>query len=250
MNAHAHRNVYHVRSDRRTVRELPMRLRPREELDRLGIQQVSDSILLAVILRSGTAGHNVLDMATALIEKYGSLTALAATTVEELAHAPGIRGLGRVKAQVILAALELARRLNEETLPERPRISTPVDAARTLESRVRGLEREVFWVLMLDTGNRLRGRPLDITQGILDASLVHPREVFREAVRSASAAVVLAHNHPSGNPAPSAADIRITRQLVEAGKLMDIEVLDHIILAVDGGELVHVSLREEGLVDF
>jgi DNA repair protein RadC len=224
-------------------------MRPREALERLGVQHVSDDCLLAVLLRSGVRGVNVVDLAGGLLREYGSLTALAEASLEELAAR---RGMGRVKAQVLAAALELARRLNEEAAPKRCRIRRPDDAAALLRGSARVLQSEVFWVLLLDAKNRLKGRPVDVSRGLLDASLVHPREVFREAIRSATGAVVLVHNHPSGDPTPSAEDLRITKQLVEAGRIVDIRVLDHVILgaaAGDGGS-DFLSMREEGLARF
>ena len=228
--------------------DMPEQLRPREIVERLGIEHASDDVLLAVVLRSGVRGMNVLDLARRLIGTYGSLTGLAGSSLNELAAE---RGLGRVKAQVLMAALALGRRLSEEQAPARNPVKTPGDVVRVLKDRVRHLDREVFWVLLLDGKNNLKGRPIDITHGLLDASLVHPREVFREAIRSATAAVVVAHNHPSGDPAPSAEDIRITRQLVGAGKIVDIRVLDHVVLGREGpGEPGYRSMREDGLVTF
>ncbi|MBN1557348.1 MAG: DNA repair protein RadC [Lentisphaerae bacterium] len=231
------------------VRDMPERLRPREALERVGVSHVTDDVLLAVILRSGVRGCSVIDLARRLLRTYGSLTALAGAPVNELA---ALKGMGRVKAQVLTASLELGRRMNEEKAPNRPPIRTPEDAAAVLRDRVHGLDREVFWVLMLDSKNRLKGRPVAVSQGLLDASLVHPREVFREAIRSAVSAVVLAHNHPSGDCQPSAEDIRITRQLVQAGRIVDIKVLDHVILGTDRGAGTDpfLSVREAGLVEF
>jgi DNA repair protein RadC len=233
----------------RRVCDIPKDERPREVFDREGPEGVSDRVLLAVILRSGVRGVSVVDLADRLLNHYGSLTALAQVSVDELRT---VCGIGRVKAQVIKAALELARRLGRESLRETQTVRTPEDAARLLRGEARVKDQEVFWVLLLDTKYRLRRPPVEVTRGILDASLVHPREVFKEAIRSSSAAVVLVHNHPSGDPAPSAEDIRITRQLVEAGKIMDIEVLDHVILgrAPAPEAQDHMSLRESGLVAF
>lgn len=230
------------------VRDLPEQEQPREVLERTGPSGLSDQQLLAVILRSGTKGLNVVDMAAGLLKQYGSLQALAQTSTADLA---AVRGMGKVKAQVLQSAFELARRLSGPT-PAAATVRTPEDAARLLRHEARVKEKESFWVLLLDTKYRLRRPPVEISQGILDASLVHPREVFKEAIRAACAAVVLVHNHPSGDPSPSTEDIRITRQLVEAGKIVDIEVLDHVILgtASEQRDKDHVSLRESGLVDF
>ena len=217
-------------------------------MQRMGAAHVPDDVLLAVILRSGVPNFNVTELARGLLRDYGSLTRLAESTVEELA---ALKGMGPVKAQVLSAALELGRRLHQESTPPRTRIRTPEDVRRLLSSETRTLSAEVFWVLHLDAKNYLKGPCRDVSRGLLDASLVHPREVFRDAIRSAAAAVIVAHNHPSGDPTPSAEDIRITRQLIAAGKIIDIKVLDHIILGADGeGGGGCVSLREAGLASF
>ncbi len=233
----------------RRVADIPERQRPRELFERFGAENVSDDVLLALVLRSGVHGMNVVDLSRQLLDKYGSLTALSQISVNELA---AIKGLGKVKAQVLKAALELARRLTEESTPARIPVKAPADAARLLRDRARTREEEAFWVLLLDARCCLRRPPVEVTRGLLDASLVHPREVFKEAIRSASAALVLVHNHPSGDPSPSEEDIRITRQLVEAGRVVDIRVLDHVILgrAASGDGCDFSSLRESGIVDF
>ena len=231
------------------VADIPFRQRPREQFERMGAENVSEDVLLALILRSGVQGTNVVDLARGLIQQYGSLTELGKASVEDLSRA---RGMGKVKAQVLKAALELAKRLSEESAPTRHAIRSPEDAAAVLRERVRMREEESFWVLLLDGKNRLLKSPLEITRGLLDSSLVHPREVFKEAIRSASAAVILAHNHPSGDPNPSAEDIRITKQLVEAGRIVDIHVLDHVILGRQptAGGTDFFSFREAGIVEF
>lgn len=236
-----------------TVHDLPERLRPREEVERRGVEHVSDAVLLAIILRSGARGMNVVDLADGLIRKYGSLTALARVPVDALAADRDFPGLGRVKAQVLKSALELARRMAEEARPEKGSfVRSPDDAAAVLRETAKPLDRERFWALLLDAKNRLKGEPLEISRGILDASLVHPREVFQKAVLAGCAAVILVHNHPSGDPAPSAEDLRITRQLVQAGEVLGIRVLDHVILGrrADGHPRDYISLRESGSVEF
>jgi DNA repair protein RadC len=239
--------VYAIPS--RRVADLPSRQRPREQFERVGAENVSDEVLLAILLRSGVRGLSVVELAQALLAEYGSLTALSRASVQDLRR---LRGVGKVKAQVLKAALELAQRLAEESRPAAHAVKTPEDAAGVLREKARVREEEAFWVLLLDAKNRLRREPVEITRGLLDASLVHPREVFKEAIRTSCAAVVLAHNHPSGDPTPSAEDIRITRQLVDAGGIVDIRVLDHIILgrARAGEARDFVSLREAGVVSF
>lgn len=232
------------------IRDMPERLRPREALDRLGVQNVSDDVLVAIILRGGIRGANAADIARQLLQKYTSLTNLAQCSVKELTKA--VPGMGPVKARELAAALEIARRLNEEAQPKRYRVRTPEDAARLLRDPARLHDKEMFWVLHLDAKNHLKGNPQRVTEGLLDSCQVHPREVFREAVRTGTARAVLVHNHPSGDPTPSAEDIRVTRQLIEAGRIMDIQVLDHVILgkAAQPGERDFLSMREGGVVEF
>lgn len=240
--------MYHIEGSRLTVKEMPARIRPREEMERLGVENVSDDVLLAIILRTGVTGLNVVDLSRGLLRHFGSLTGLASASVDELRN---VKGMGKVKAQTLAAALQLARNLSEEARPEKYRIRTPADAAGLLRDRVRVLETEVFWSLHLDARNYLKKTPVEVTRGLLDSSLVHPREVFREAIRTATAAIVLVHNHPSGDATPSAEDIRITRQLVESGRVVDIKVLDHVILTKPVvGKPEYTSLRESGVVDF
>lgn len=234
------------------VQDLPAQARPREEMDRVGVQNMSDAGLIAIVLRSGARGMNVMDLATRLLAKYRSLTGLASASIDELAKDPEVKGLGKVKAQVLMAGLEIGRRLHQESLPSPRRVRSPEDVAGLLREHARLLDHEVFWVLQLDAKNQLKGGPDIVSQGILDASLVHPREVFRDAIRTSTAAVVVAHNHPSGDPTPSAEDVRITRQLVDAGRVVGIRVMDHIVLGRAGAGIGvdYISMRESGLVAF
>lgn len=233
------------------VKDIPEAERPRELFERLGAQQTSDRHLIAIVLRSGVRGRNVVDIADGLLREYGSLHALAQVSVEDLA---AVKGMGRVRAQVLKAALELGSRSATARNWETMSVRTPIEAVAALRGfhpTVSTSEVESFWVLLLDTRHRLRRPPLEITRGILDASLVHPREVFKEAVRSNSAALILMHNHPSGDPTPSAEDVRVTRQLVEAGRVVDIDVLDHVVVGRPApGCREFVSLRESGLAAF
>ncbi len=231
------------------IRDMPERIRPREEVQRVGVENVADDVLIALLLRTGVQGMNVVDMARGLMRRYGSLTRLGAASVEELSQT---RGISQTKAQILKAALEVGKRLNAETLPKRMKIRTPSDVISVLADRCHGAQREVFWALLLDPKNTLKCQPIDVSVGLLDASLVHPREVFSEAIRSAAAAVVLAHNHPSGDPTPSAEDVRVTKQLVAAGNIVDIRVLDHVIIGKrsDARAASYSSMREDGLVEF
>jgi DNA repair protein RadC len=231
------------------VCDMPAQLRPREEFERVGAENVSDAVLLALILRTGTKGMNVVEVSQRLLSAFGSLTALAKASVKEI---QSINSIGPVKAQMIKASMELAQRLTRESVGESPLVTTPEQAAAVLRERARVLQHEVFWALMLDTKNRLIGEPKQISQGTLNSSLVHPRELFKKAVEHSCAAIILAHNHPSGDPTPSSEDIKVTKQLIGAGEVMGIKVLDHIVI----GHRTHhnstdfLSLREAGLVKF
>jgi len=234
-----------------TVRELPVGMRPREEFLRRGPTHVSDEVLIAIILRSGKRGKNVIDLARTLLCQAGGLGALARATHEELlAHR--IPGLGPVKAMELAAALELGRRAaGQQPSSEPAAVRDPESAARLLRPLAHGLQQEVFWALLLDTKNRLIGQPVDVTKGLLDASPVHPREVFSRAIRHGAAAVILAHNHPSGDSTPSPEDLRVTRQLIEASRVLGIRVLDHIIVgAPSDTQPGYLSLRDKGLASF
>lgn len=231
------------------IKDMPERMRPREFVRSVGVRNAPDEALLALILRSGAQGQNVTELARQLLADHGSLTELARADEADLLR---YKGMGPTKAQVLLASLEVARRLSDESVPDRPVVRTPLDVAGIMQERVRTLDREIFWVLSLDAKNRLKGTPATVSEGLLDASLVHAREVFRPAIQMGSAAVVLAHNHPSGDPTPSAEDVRLTRKMVESGKVVDIRVMDHVILGSPGenGEPGFFSLRESGMVKF
>lgn len=240
---------YAVQVDNLRVCDMPAQLRPREEFERVGAENVSDAVLLALILRTGTKGINVVEVSQRLLTAFGSLTELAKASVKEI---QSINSIGPVKAQMIKAAMELAQRLARESVGESPMVVTPEQAAAVLRERARVLQHEVFWALMLDTKNRLIGEPKQISQGTLSSSLVHPRELFKKAVEHSCAAMILAHNHPSGDPTPSSEDIKITKQLVGAGEVMGIRVLDHIIIGLrkHHNSTDFISLREAGLVKF
>ena len=231
------------------IRDMPPTCRPRELVQECGVCGVEDYVLLAIILQSGTHGKSVVDIARELLRRFGSLGAIAKAEIDALRLCPGI---GPVRAQVLHAAFELARRLEREKMPVMDDIRTPEAVVKVLRKDVRLLDCEQFWVLLLDAKNRLKGPPLKITQGILDASLVHPREVFRAAISRAAAAVVLVHNHPSGDPTPSTEDVRVTRELVEAGRSLRLRVLDHIIIGRRTAEREKdfISMRESGIVSF
>jgi DNA repair protein RadC len=240
---------YSTRPDNLRVCDMPAQLRPREEFERVGAENVSDAVLLALILRTGTKGLNVVEVSQRLLSAFGSLTALAKASVKDLRS---IDSIGPVKAQMIKAAMELAQRLTRESVGESPVVTTPEQAAAVLRERARILDKEVFWALMLDAKNRLIGEPQKISEGTLTSSLVHPRELFKKALELSCASVILAHNHPSGDPTPSAEDIKVTKQLIGAGEVMGIKVLDHIVVGLrrHHSDTDFLSLREAGLVNF
>jgi DNA repair protein RadC len=231
------------------MKDLPKVLQPREKFDRLGPENLSESDLLALILRTGTTGMNVVELAETLLMTYGSLSALARASTIELQK---IHGIGKEKAKILKATLEMGKRLVQESVGENPRIATPEEAAAVLRERARSLDREVFWVLLLDIKNRLLTPPCEVSKGTLNSSLVHPREIFKPAVHHSAANVILAHNHPSGDPSPSSQDIKLTKKLVEAGRMMGIEVLDHVIIGRKRheGSSDFMSLCESGLIEF
>ncbi len=222
------------------IKDLPEAERPRERMERLGPEALSNRDLLAVLLRTGTRRASALQVADELMVRFPSIRELAEASVEELAT---VRGIGRAKAIHILAALELAKRLQDHRVSELDLISSPGDAADIVMEDMRRLDREHFVILMLNTKHRVMAKKV-VSIGHLNASLVHPRELFKDVIRRSSAAVILVHNHPSGDPTPSEEDLAVTRRLAEAGKLLGISVLDHIIV----GEHRYVSLREQGLL--
>ncbi len=222
-----------------TVKEMPTDERPRERLARMGAQALSTAELLAIILRTGVGGENVLAMAGRILAQFNGLAGLARADFSELA---AVHGLGPAKSAQVMAALELGRRLMAEAPEERWQIRSPGDAARVLMPALGYLEQEQFAVLYLDTRNRVVAQEM-LYKGSLNTSLVRIAEVFRGAVRRNCAALIVAHNHPSGDPSPSPEDVALTRRLIEAGKLLEIDVLDHLVI----GQNRYVSLRERAL---
>lgn len=215
--------------------------RPRERLEALGPQALSDAELLALLLRTGPPGGDALGSARALLEHHGGLRGLARATPRELRSQPGV---GPAKGASLVAALEVGRRVAGRTLRQGDSIRSPADVHRHFHAHLRDRRHECFLVVMLDGRHRVL-RSVAISQGTLTASLVHPREVFRPALQEAAAAVVLVHNHPSGDPTPSREDREITRRLARAGEILGIRVLDHVVVAERG----YRSLREEGALD-
>jgi DNA repair protein RadC len=223
-----------------TVHDLPVNERPRERLLRLGSEALSAQEVLALILGRGVKGESVIDTSQKLIKRFRSLKGVANASVEELTQT---KGIGPAKATQIKAALELSKRLEADS-GDRPKpvVKSPDDVAAEVRRQLKGKTKEHFVVLCLDTRNRLIGSRL-VSIGSLDTSIVHPREVFREAVSSCAASVIFAHNHPSGDPEPSKEDIELTKRLAKAGEIMGIDVLDHIIVCDES----HLSLKARDL---
>ncbi len=221
------------------IRDLPVDERPRERLVHAGEGALSMAELLAIILGTGVGGESALALATRLISRYGGLPGLARASFTELRAE---KGLGLAKTSQLKAALELGRRMLMIAPEDRFVVRSPSDVAQLLMAEMSHLEQEHFRVLYLDTRNRLLGSET-VYVGSLNASHIRVSEVFREAVKRNCASIIVVHNHPSGDPTPSPEDVEVTRQLVAAGNLLDIEVLDHLII----GQQRFVSLRERGL---
>ena len=223
-----------------TIHDLPLSERPRERLQKLGAEALSAQEILAVILGRGVAGESVMVTAQRLLSRFGSLKGLASASVEELSQ---VRGIGLAKAAQLRAAFELASRVEGHAEAEDKQVvKTPEDVVNLVRSRLKGKKKEYFLALLLDTRNQLI-KVAEISIGSLDASVVHPREVFKEAISASAASVIFAHNHPSGVPEASEDDINLTKRLAEAGEIVGIDVLDHIII----GDKNFLSLKREGL---
>jgi len=213
---------------------------PRERLARFGPEALSDGELLALVLRTGGGGSDVLGVARRVLARQGGLRGLARSTPRELRDAPGV---GPTKAASLLAAVEIGRRLAAHRLEPGQAVRGPADLYHHFAARLRDADHEQFLVVLLDGRHRVL-RSEAVSRGTLTASLVHPREVFRPAIREAAAALVLVHNHPSGDPTPSREDREITSRLARAGEILGIRVVDHVVVAERG----YRSFREEGLL--
>ncbi len=223
-----------------TIHDLPVSERPRERLQKFGAEALSAQEILALILGRGIAGESVMVTAQRLLSQFGSLKGIAGASIEELSK---IKGIGLAKAAQISAAFELTSRLEGyQESGKRETVKTPEDVVALVRSRLKGKKKEYFLALLLDTRNQLI-RVAEISIGSLDSSIVHPREVFKEAVSASAASVLFAHNHPSGDPEASEDDVNLTKRLAQAGEIMGIDVLDHIII----GEQKYLSLKREGL---
>lgn len=221
------------------IRDLPSEERPRERLRQHGPGSLSNPELLAIVLRVGSEGESALSLASRLLSRFRGLAGLARASFGELCQE---RGMGEAKAAQVKAALELGRRLLATHPEERPLVRSPQDVANLLLAEMGLLEQEHLRVVLLDTRNRVIAIP-EVYKGSVNSTTVRLAELFRDAVRENCPALVVVHNHPSGDPEPSREDVAVTRQAVEAGQLLGIEVLDHVVLARRG----YVSLRERGL---
>ena len=227
-----------------TLKDQPASERPRERLAALGADALSHAELIAILLRTGLKGANAVEIGRQLLQKFGTLQSLAQASIADLQK---VRGIGRDKAVTLMAAFALAHQMAKELQDESPVLDNPQNVVRLLREQNLLKSVETLQVLLLNTRRKLI-RVEEISDGTLDTILVHPREVFKPAIAANAHAIVLAHNHPSGDPTPSDADIKVTRDLIRAGQLLKIEVLDHIVIGRATPERAkdYASLRELG----
>ncbi|MBP1156590.1 DNA repair protein RadC [Paenibacillus sp. PvR052] len=223
-----------------TLRDVPNEERPRERMIQYGAQALSNAELLAILLRTGTFQESAVHVAQRLLRESGGLRKLSDMSMEQFTE---IKGIGAAKALQIQAGIELGRRMARSAMNETVIIRSPQDVASLLMEDLRYLQKEHFVCLFLNTKNHVIGQET-LSMGSLNASIVHPREVFRAAIKRSSASIVCAHNHPSGDPTPSPEDVQITKRLVQAGDIVGIDVLDHIVI----GDQRFVSLKELGMM--
>ena len=227
-----------------TIQELPIQDRPREKLAKLGVTALSDSELIAILLRTGMKGRNAIEIGRDLLTRFKSIGGLARAGVEELAT---VKGVGKTKAIQLAAAFGLGHRLSHETLTKF-KIDSPELVYQLLGSEMRALAQESLRTLLLDTRYHLI-RIEEISLGSLSESIAHPREIFRPAIIYSAYAMIVVHNHPSGDPSPSEADHRLTRRLSEAAQLLQINLLDHIVIgSPDNGRIPYFSFKEAGVL--
>jgi len=220
------------------IRDVHVADRPRERLVRQGASSLSNQELIAILLRTGTKQESVLHLANRVLNYFEQIQELKHASIEEIT---AVKGIGQAKAVQLLAAVELGKRLSQQKTDEKFTIRSPKDAATYLMQDMTSLNQEHFVTLFLNVKNQILHKQT-IFIGSLNASIVHPREIFREAVKRSAASIICAHNHPSGNPAPSTEDIDVTKRLYEAGLIMGIELLDHVII----GDHQFISLKEKG----
>lgn len=221
------------------IRDMPIHLRPRERLIKDGPEFLSEIELLAILLGSGTGEASALELSAQVLSKFGGLKGLAAASCQEMTS---VRGVGPAKTALIQAALQLGRRMSAQSAETRPAIHCPDDVVTLMMEEMRGLDREHFRALLLNTKNQVLYADR-IAVGTLSQSSVHPRELFKNAIKRSAAAVILVHNHPSGDPTPSKEDLDVTKRLARAGEIIGINVLDHVVI----GDNKFVSLKASGL---
>jgi DNA repair protein RadC len=224
-----------------TIHDLPTSERPRERMQRLGADSLSSQELLTLILGNGASGQSVIITIQRIFDKFENITNVANASIEELEQ---IKGIGPAKACQIKAAFELANRWDKSLVrSDKQVVKTPEEAYNELKFKFRAKKKELFWAVFLDTRSQII-KCTEISAGSLDSSIVHPRELFKEAIASSASSLIVAHNHPSGNPEPSQEDINLTKRLIQAGNIVGIELIDHLII-VDG---TFISLKREGLI--
>lgn len=231
----------------RRIQDMLASERPQERLEKLGVESLSDTELLAMILRSGTPGIDVVTMCREMLQEAGSLRNLLRWSAEDFRR---IRGIGKVKALQLIALMHVAKRILEDEVGQEMLYESAEMVARHFRPIIAGAEVESFWVLCLDRKNRLIKR-VEVTKGTATNCLAHPREIFREAIKVNATAIIAVHNHPSGDPAPSRADIQVTRQLRESAKIVGIELTDHVIVGErqrDPQGLGFYSFQDAGLI--
>lgn len=223
-----------------TIKEMPIEERPREKIINYGINSLSNAELVAVLLRTGHQQKSAIDLAQELLNTFGGLTEVNTITYEELIK---IKGIGRSKACQLLASVEIAKRLSSYKMKRQMKIKKPSDLNRYLKDELRNLKKEKFMVILLNVKNEVISKNT-ISIGNLDTSIVHPREVFNIAIKKSAASMILVHNHPSGDPTPSTNDKNITNRLLEVGKIVGIDILDHLIF----GDNCFYSFKEHELI--
>ncbi len=225
---------------RLTLKDYPVELKPRERLCNLGVQALNEQELIAILLATGNREATALELAEQILSQSGGLKGLVNLTLQELSE---FNGVGQAKAARILAAVEIGKRISMVEMNFKPFIRSPEDASNLVMEEMRHFDREHFRVFLLNTKNQVISCET-ISIGNLNSSLVHPRELFKIAIKKSAASLILIHNHPSGDPTPSHEDIQITKRIIEAGKLLGIEVLDHIII----GDKIFTSMKEKALI--
>ena len=224
-----------------TIKDLPLSERPREKLHKYGVNSLSNAELIAIIIRTGCGKDTAIDLANRLLSMDSSgISYLACATVEELTT---IKGIGHCKAAQIIAAIELGKRISRSIIDDKVKVNSPLVIVNLLMEEMRYLKKEHFRIIILDTKNQIISIE-SISVGNLNASIVHPREVFNIAIKRSANSIILVHNHPSGDPTPSTEDINITHRLIDAGNIIGIKVLDHIII----GDNKYISLKQRNII--